>query len=422
MVPAASAMRVERSEDDDDTPSPSRALPYGLHTIDDDDVAAVVAALRSDLLAQGPRVAAFEAALGAATEAPHVVACSSGSAALHLALAALGVAAGDVCIAPDITFLATATAARLCGAEVVFADVDPLTGSMTPASLREALRRAGRRAKVAIPVHLGGRLCDMAGLQEVAQAFGVVLVEDSCHALGSVGPDGPAGAARRSAAATFSFHPVKTIACGEGGAVTTRDPDLAARMRRLRNHGVTRDVAEMTDADLSLDTDGAVNPWAYEQLELGFNYRMTDVEAALGLSQLKKLHRFAAARRELSMLYDALLAPLAPRVRPVATPRGQTPCPHLYVAHFDFPALGVDRPTLMRRLAARGVGAQVHYIPLHRQPYFARRYGPQRLDGADAYYAGVLALPLFPAMGAADVQRVVLTLASALGTRARVEE
>jgi UDP-4-amino-4,6-dideoxy-N-acetyl-beta-L-altrosamine transaminase len=392
----------------------SDILPYGRHLIEADDVAAVVAVLTGGQLAQGPRVAAFEQALAARTGAAHAVASSSGTAALHLALAALDVGPGDLCVVPAITFLSTATAPRFCGAEVVFADVDPMTGLMTPQTLRVALQGAPGPVKTALPVHLGGRLCDMAGLAAVASEFGVSLVEDAAHALGSVRGAERAGGCAHSAASCFSFHPVKTIACGEGGAVTTNDPALAGRMSRLRNHGVTHDPALMADADLSLDESGARHPWSYEQLELGFNYRMTDLEAALGLSQLGKLDRFVSRRLDLAQLYDQLLAPLGPVLQPIAVGADETPSLHLYAVRIDFEALGVSRDRVMRGLLARGVGTQVHYIPVYRQPYFAARTGPLRLAGAEAYYAQVLALPLFPAMSDEDAQRVAAALGDIL--------
>ena len=386
-------------------------IPYGRHLIEDDDVAAVVAVLRGGHLAQGPRVAAFEAALAARTGAAHAAAVSSCTAALHLALLALDVGPGDLCVVPAITFLSTATAARMCGAEVVFADVDAETGLMTPATLREALARAPGPVKVALPVHLGGRMCDMPALAAVAAEAGIVLVEDAAHAPGSVRAGVRAGGCAHSAAACFSFHPVKTMAAGEGGAVTTNDPDLAARVMRLRNHGVTHDPALMTDPALSLDAGGARHPWSYEQLELGFNLRMTDLEAALGLSQLGKLDRFMARRAELAALYDRLLAPLAPVVQPVRPAPDEHPSLHLYAVRIDFAALGKARDSVITALAAQGVGTQVHYIPVYRQPYFAARYGAQRLTGAETYYAQVLALPLFPAMTEADARRVAEALA-----------
>jgi UDP-4-amino-4,6-dideoxy-N-acetyl-beta-L-altrosamine transaminase len=394
----------------------SESLPYGLHLIEDDDVAAVTAALTSGLLAQGPRAQAFEAALAERTGTAHAVATSSGTAALHLALLALDVGPGDLVVVPAITFLSTATAARMCGAEVVFADVDPLTGLMTPETLLEALASATGPVKAALPVHLGGRMADMAGLAAVAGEAGVVLVEDCAHALGSRRGEARAGGCGRSAAACFSFHPVKTVAAGEGGAVTTNDAELAARIGRLRNHGVTRDEALMVDPELSLDDQGQRHPWSYEQLELGFNYRMTDIEAALGLSQLGKLDRFIARRAALAAAYDRRLEPLAPWVRPVRAGADEVPSLHLYQVLIDFPAIGKSRGQVARTLIAHGIGCQVHYIPLYRQPYFKARYGPMRLPGAEAFYAAVLALPLFPAMADADVDRVLRVLAATLTT------
>ena len=418
----------------------AKPLPYGLHLVETDDVLAVrevlhdgfvrsgrlaeaeaddiLSILSGELLAQGPEVKRFEQAFAAKVRSEAAVACSSGTAALHLALKALDVGPGDVCVAPAITFLSTATAAIFCGAEVVFADVDPDTGLMTSATLREACERAGGPVKAALPVHLGGRLCDMAALSQTAQSLGLVLVEDCCHALGSEHHiNGLAGENRFAEASVFSFHPVKTIACGEGGMVTTNSPVLAARIDRLRNHGVTRQPELLTDAELSLDQAGGPNPWSYEQLELGFNYRMTEIEAALGRSQLGKLDRFADRRRQLSAAYDRLLEPLSPWIRPIRAAADETVSPHLYPVHLHLAASGLDRAGLMRALLGKGIGTQVHYIPVYRQPYFVGRYGAQRLPGAEAYYSSTLSLPLFPAMADEDVQRVVLELALALGAK-----
>ena len=391
-------------------------LPYGRQLIDEADVVAVVAALRGERLAHGPKVGEFEAAFAAVTGAPEAVACSSGTAALHLALASLDLGPGDVCIVPAMTFLATATAARFCGAEVVFADVDARSGLLTAETFEAARRCAGPKAKCVVAVHLGGRICRMDEISDAARAVGVQVVEDACHALGGRDGQGDSvGACARSDAAAFSFHPVKTIAAGEGGMISTRDPERATRMRRLANQGVTKDLALIVDPELSLDAQGEVNPWSYEQVELGFNYRMNEIEAALGLSQLAKLDRFVRRRRELSLLYDLTLEPLGPVVQPVSPGApGQRIAPHLHQVLIDFEAAGVERATVMRRLAKHRVGTQVHYIPVYRQPYFAKRYGEMRLEGAEAFYARVLALPLFPAMRNQDVQRVASALAEAL--------
>jgi UDP-4-amino-4,6-dideoxy-N-acetyl-beta-L-altrosamine transaminase len=387
-------------------------MPYGRHLIEPDDVQAVAAVLTSGYLTQGPQVAAFEAAFAKRVGATHAVATSSCTAALHLALSALDVGPGDLVVVPAITFLSTATAARMAGAEVVFADVDPVSGLMTPQTFKDALASASGPIRAALPVHLGGRMVDMAGVAKVAEDAGVILIEDCAHAPGSVRAGYPAGSSKLSAASCFSFHPVKTLAAGEGGAVTTNDADIAARIGRLRNHGVTHDPDLMTDPELSLDEQGRRHLWSYEQLELGFNYRMTDIEAALGLSQLAKLDRFIGRRMAFAAAYDRLLEPLYPRVKPVKPSADETPSLHLYQVHIDFDAIGKTRDDVIRGLHAHQIGTQVHYIPLYRQPYFKARYGPMRLPGAEAFYAGVLALPLYPAMADGDPERVAAALAS----------
>jgi UDP-4-amino-4,6-dideoxy-N-acetyl-beta-L-altrosamine transaminase len=397
-------------------------LPYGRQTIEDDDVAAVVEALRADYLTTGPRVAEFEAAFAQAVGARCAAVCSSGTAALHLAMLALGVGPGDVVAAPAITFAATANSARFTGAEVVFADVDPDSGLMTPQTLAAALGRLeGRRLAAVLPVHLMGHAAELPAIRVLADAHGAAVVEDACHALGTTMDFGGAaervGDCRHSAMACFSFHPVKTIATGEGGMVTTNDPALAERIALFRSHGVTREAAAFRAPEMSLDAAGAANPWAYEMQELGFNYRLPDLLCALGLSQLAKLARFAARRRALAARYRERLAPLAPLVRPAAVPANCDPAPHLFVALIDFEAAGVTRAAAMRALAERGVGTQVHYIPVHRQPYYAERYGAPDLPGADAWYARCLSLPLFPAMADDDPDRVVEALKAVLGLK-----
>ena len=384
-------------------------LPYGRQSIDADDIAAVQRVLQSDYLTTGPEIPAFEAEFAAAVGAPHAIACNSATAALHLALAGLGAGQGDVCIVPTITFLATANAARYCGADVVFADVDPDTGLLTEATLTEALDRAGARARAVLPVHLAGALCDMAAIERVARKAGLLIVEDSCHALGTVTSAGPAGACRHSDAATFSFHPVKTLAAGEGGMLTTGDAALAQNAAEQRSHGVVRDAARFSRLD------GRAQPWAYEMQTLGHNYRMPDILAALGRSQLARLPDFAARRRRLAALYKDALAPLAPVVAaPVAQP-GVDPCRHLMNVRIDFEVAGAPRADVMARLRAAGVGSQVHYVPVHAQPYYVERYGEQALPGAEAYYAHTLSLPLYPSMADGDVDRVVAALGDALG-------
>ncbi len=381
-------------------------LPYGRQTIEDDDIAAVVAALKADFLTTGPTVEAFETAFAETVGARHAVACANGTAALHLAMLALDVQPGEVVIAPSITFLATANCARFVGAEVVFADVDPQSGLMTPETLSEALSRVGgRRLRAVLPVHLRGDVANLPELAALAADAGAVLVEDAPHALGSTMTFGNVGErvgdARHSAMATFSFHPVKTIATGEGGMVTTNDFALASRLRALRSHGMVR-------------PDGA-DPWWYEMPELGFNYRLPDILCALGLSQLAKLPRFAARRRALAKAYETALAPLAPVVQIAARPAWSDPVLHLLVALIDFTAAGMTRRDLVDRLRDRGVGSQVHYIPVHAQPYYRARYGDLDLPGAEAWYDRCLSLPLYPGMTDDDVGRVAEALRSILG-------
>ena len=383
-------------------------LPYGRQMIEDDDLAAVAAALRSDFLTTGPLVAQFEQAFAEKTGAAHAVACNSGTAALHLAALATDLTAGQAAIVPAITFLATANAARMTGAEVVFADVDPESGLLTQETFAAALQRAdasGHTVRAALPVHLNGQLCDLAGLAVAAEPRDVALIEDACHALGV-----PAiGAAQHSVAAIFSTHPVKAIATGEGGIVTTRDADMAARMRRLRSHGMTHDAASFANCELGF-TGPDSNSWYYEMQEIGWNYRIPDVLCALGISQLEKLERFHARRRQIAAAYDRLLAPLAPAVRPVSAPT-QRHGWHLYVVHIDFRALGTTRVQAMKALRDEGIGTQVHYIPLHLQPYYRHRYGEISLPGAETYYERCLSIPMFPAMSDADVDRVAAALA-----------
>ncbi|MCW5724117.1 MAG: UDP-4-amino-4,6-dideoxy-N-acetyl-beta-L-altrosamine transaminase [Maricaulaceae bacterium] len=386
-------------------------LPYGRQSIGDDDVAAVARALRSDFLTTGPEVPAFEAEFAVATGAAHAVACNSGTAALHLALAALGTGPGDVCIVPAITFVATANAARYCGADVVFADVDPDTGLMTPDSLRAALDRCGgRRVRAVLPVHLAGQCADMPAIAEISQAAGAAVVEDACHALGSLHAGGRrTGDCAFSAMACFSFHPVKTIACGEGGMVTSNDPALAGRMARLRSHGIERDPDRFEDAV------ARGQPWRHELQELGWNHRLPDINAALGRSQLAKLPQFAQRRRALAAAYDAAMPALAPLARPPGRVPDCDPCRHLYVARIDFAAAGKTRAAVMAALAAQGIGTQVHYYPVNAQPYYVRLYGEHALKGAAEYYETCLSLPLYPGMDDGDPALVVETLGKVLG-------
>ncbi|WPZ36937.1 UDP-4-amino-4,6-dideoxy-N-acetyl-beta-L-altrosamine transaminase [Thalassobaculum sp. OXR-137] len=393
---------------------PPPFLPYGRQCIDEADIAAVAEVLRGDFLTTGPTVDAFEAAFAAAVNALYAVACSSGTAGLHLAMMALGVGPGDVVIVPTVTFLASANCAVYVGAEPVFADVDPDTGLTTLAAISEAVERAGRdRVKAIVAVHLNGHCVDVAAL---AQAFPEIpIVEDACHALGAANGGETVGACTHSAIAMFSTHPVKTVASGEGGVLCTRDPVLDERMRRHRNHGMVRDPARFTDREAAFDAAGEPNPWYYEMPEPGYNYRLSDIHAALGLSQIGRLSGFVDRRRHLRGLYETALGRCGPHVRALPTAPGCDPAWHLSVALIDFAALDTDRGTVMRRLRDEGIGTQVHYFPVHRQPYFRETAPTPALAGADRYYERCLSLPLFPAMADEDVGRVVAALSRSLG-------
>jgi UDP-4-amino-4,6-dideoxy-N-acetyl-beta-L-altrosamine transaminase len=394
-------------------------LPYGRQLIEEDDISAVVEALKGDLLTTGPYVGRFENALARVAGSRHAVVCANGTAALHMAARALGLSHGSKVVVPTITFLATASAPHLNGAEIVFADVRPDTGLMGPEELQNALDRAGH-ADAVFNVHLNGQCGELEEIAALGRAHGARIVDDACHALGAafVASDGSARQVGSNAFAdltVFSFHPVKAIAMGEGGAVTSNDDDLCARLARARGHGMTREPQFFENLDEAFDADGAPNPWYYELIEPEFNWRANDIQCALGLSQLGKLGRFIARRRALVAHYDALLSGFAPLVRPIGRTRMCLPAWHLYVVQIDFAAAGASRSELMRRLAAEGIGSQVHYFPVHRQPFYAKRYGALSLPGAERYYERALSLPLFASMTEDDVGRVVETLIRNLG-------
>ena len=371
-----------------------RPLPYGRHELDDDDVAAVLDVLRSDWLTTGPKVDEFERALADTVGTAHAVAVANGTAALHAAYAALGLGPGDEVVVPALTFAATANAAVYCGATPVFADVDAHTLLVDPAAA-EAL--VGPRTRALVGVDYAGQPCDWDALRAVADRHGLALVADACHALGGTDAGRPVGSL--AGLSTFSFHPVKPVTTAEGGAVTTDDADLAARMRTFRNHGITTDHRQRAEA-------GA---WFYEQVELGFNYRLSDLQCALGITQLAKLGRFVARRSELAARYDELLADV-PGAEPLAVRDGVRHAYHLYVVRVP----GRDR--VFAALREAGIGANVHYVPVHLHPYYRRTLGTAEglCPVAEAEAARILSLPLFPAMHDEDVDRVVRALAAAL--------
>jgi UDP-4-amino-4,6-dideoxy-N-acetyl-beta-L-altrosamine transaminase len=382
-------------------------LSYGRQTIEDDDIAAVVEALRAPQLTCGPLVARFEAALAHWLGTPYATVCANGTAALHLAYAALGIGEGDEIITTPLTFSATAAAAYYVGARVRIADVDPRTGNLAPHSIEPLITP---RTRAIVPVHLGGLPADMDELSSIARRHGLRIIEDACHALGATYHGRPVGAGL-SDAVVFSFHPVKHITTGEGGAVIVRDPDVKRRLERLRQHGIERDHARL---------DAPAGPWVYEVRELGWNYRLSDIACALGIAQLTKLASFVQARRRLAAQYRAELAYVFGDggVEAPVELGDRESAYHLFAIAIDFERFGTTRARVMQALAEAGIGTQVHYIPLLDHPLHASRCPDntaQPRPGADRYYARTLSLPLYPTLSAGDVTQVVGELHRILG-------
>lgn len=395
-------------------------IPYGRQSIDDADISAVIDVLRGDWLTCGPAVERFEAELAKKTGSRHAISCSSGTAALHLAALALKLGPNDAVIVPTMTFLATANAARYVGSEVIFADVDPNTGLLTPDTLRQAIAaNPDKNIKAVFPVHLNGQSTDMVAIKAIADEHSLSIVEDACHALGgtqitATNMHAPIGSCAMGDMTVFSFHPVKTITTGEGGAITTNDDAIAQCLRELRSHGMIRVATSLHNTDMAFDSQGEPNPWYYEMQELGYNYRASDIHCALGQSQLKKLEGFTTRRNELVALYDRMLTPLQPYAMLIDRMTKDTASWHLYVVLINFEALGLMRSDVMRKLHEHGIGTQVHYIPVHKQPYYQGLYGETDLPGATAYYNRCLSLPLFPSMSEDDVAYVADTLINIL--------
>lgn len=385
------------------TPIRQTLLPYAHQLVEDDDVDAVVRVLRGEWLTTGPTVAEFERVFAERFGAAEAVAFSSGTAALHAAAYAAGLGPGDEAVTTPLTFCATANAVLYLGATPVFADVAADDLMLDPA---EAEREISPATKALVPVDYAGQPARLRELRALADAHGLLLVEDACHAVGARYEGRPIGSL--SDLSVFSFHPVKHVAAGEGGMVTTQDPELARRLRLFRNHGITTDFRERA----------AAGAWAYEMVDLGFNYRLTDIHSALGLSQLAKLDRSIARRRVIARRYDEAFAGLP--LRPVVPRAGADHVYHLYVVLLDIECLTVGRKEVFAALRAEGIGVNVHYVPVHLHPYYRERLGtaPGMLPVAEDAYERMLTLPLFPAMSDADVEDVVAAVekvASAFG-------
>jgi perosamine synthetase len=375
------------------TPVRDGLLPYGGQVIEDDDVEAVGAALRSGWLTTGPLVPAFEAACAQFVGTAEAVAVNSGTAALHAAAAALRIGPGDEVIVPAMTFAATSNAVVYQGGTPVFVDVDPATLLI---DVDAAARAVTKRTRAIFAVDYAGQSCDYDALRALCAAHGLALVADACHALGGSYHGRPVGSL--ADLSTFSFHPVKPITTAEGGVVTTEDPDLAARMRVFRNHGLNSDHRQRDEA----------GSWFYEMVELGFNYRLNDIQCALGLNQLRKLPPWLVRRRAIAAQYDAAFEDVA-AVQPLARVPDTVHGFHIYVVLFDLDRLRVDRAAIFRALRAEGIGVNVHYVPVHLHPYYRERFGtgPGLCPVAEDAYGRMLTLPVTPRMDDSDVADVV---------------
>lgn len=369
-------------------------IPYGKHHIDEADIQAVVDVLRSGVLTQGPAVEAFEQAVANYVGARYAVAVSSGTAALHLAALVAGVGPGTTLITSPITFVASANAALYAGGDVAFADIDPSTVNMSPLALKVALEK-NPNTKAVIPVHFAGLPCDMPAIKKLADGAGAAVIEDAAHALGASYPDGRrVGCCAHSLMTIFSFHPVKAIAAGEGGMITTNDEAAYRRLLRLRSHGINKMDDPFILMEQSL-TNGQLNPWYYEMQELGFHYRMTDMQCALALSQFGKLDKFIERRRELVRRYDDAFASL-PNCRPAQNIGRENSGHHLYVIRVNFETTGFTRQEMMLWLKSKGIGSQVHYIPVPMQPHYQNfKSLVSEYKEAKKYYDEALTLPLF---------------------------
>jgi UDP-4-amino-4,6-dideoxy-N-acetyl-beta-L-altrosamine transaminase len=381
-------------------------IPYGRQEVTQADIDAVTEVLRSDFLTQGPVVPRFEAAVAAHVGARHAVAVNSATSALHIACLALGLGPGDRLWTSPITFLASANCGLYCGAEVDFVDIDPRTFNLGVEALERKLQEAerqGRLPRVLVAVHLCGQPCDMAAIRRLSRQYGFAVIEDASHAIGGKYQGGWIGSGQYSDVTVFSFHPVKVVTSAEGGMALTNDAELARKLELFRSHGMTRDPRLMQGSD---------GPWYYEQVALGFNYRLTDLHAALGLSQVQRLDAYVRRRHELARRYDQLL-----QVLPVAA-QWQHPDSysgyHLYVVRLDRQRAGRTRRAIFEDLRARGIGVNVHYIPVHTQPFYRDLgFRPGQYPEAERYYEEALTLPLYPAMTLEQQDAVVAALREA---------
>jgi UDP-4-amino-4,6-dideoxy-N-acetyl-beta-L-altrosamine transaminase len=383
-------------------------IPYGRQDITQADIDAVVEVLRSDFLTQGPMVPRFERAVAEHCGVPHALAVNSATSALHIACLALGLGPGDWLWTSPITFVASANCGLYCGAQVDFVDIDPRTYNISVQALEAKLvvaEREGRLPKVVVPVHLCGQPCEMEAIHALGQKYGFRIIEDASHAIGGAYKGEPIGNCRYSDITVFSFHPVKIITTAEGGMATTRDDALAERMALLRSHGITRDPVRMTHPP-----DG---DWYYQQVDLGYNYRMTDVQAALGASQMARIGQYIARRHALARRYDNILQGL-PVTTPWQQPDGHSGL-HLYVIRLQLDRIAKSHSEVFSALRQRGIGVNLHYIPVYTQPYYRRMgFRPGDFPAAERYYAEAISLPMYATLSDAQQDEVAAALRSAV--------
>jgi len=384
-------------------------IPYGRQTISEADIQAVVDVLRSDFLTQGPAVPGFESSVANYCGAQYALAVNSATSALHIACLALGLGKGDRVWTSPITFVASANCALYCGAQIDFVDIDPQTYNMSVECLTDKLARAeinGCLPKVVIPVHLCGQSCDMEAIYRLSKQYGFKIIEDASHAIGGKYRGETIGNGRYSDITVFSFHPVKIITAGEGGMALTNDACLAKRMKLLRSHGITSDAADMISRP-------SEQLWFYQQIDLGFNYRMTDIHAALGLSQMRRLDEFVTLRHAIAQRYDEMFSDL-----PMAIPFQHPDCYsafHLYIIRLKFEQIGKTHRDVFDALRSAGIGVNLHYIPIYLQPYYQRLgFKPGYCPEAERYYAEIISLPMFPALTATEQDQVVNALRRAI--------
>jgi UDP-4-amino-4,6-dideoxy-N-acetyl-beta-L-altrosamine transaminase/dTDP-4-dehydrorhamnose reductase len=408
----------ERLQEQNTTyPLKNSFIQYGSQYIDNNDIQAVVKVLNSGRITQGLKIIEFEEGLAVYCQSRYAIAVNSGTSALHIACMAAGIKHGDEVITSPITFVASANCAVYCGAEPVFADIDPMTYNLSPVELGNKITK---RTRAVIPVHFAGQSCDMESISYIVKAaekkYGhkIYIIEDACHALGSFYKETVVGSCRYSDMAVMSFHPVKHITTGEGGAVLTNNKELDNKLRRLRSHGITSNPEEFFSKDLAFDSNNSrPNPWYYEQQDIGYNYRITDIQCALGLSQLEKLNTFRNRRRKIVCMYNKLFS----NIKHIQTPFESNECDsnfHLYVLLIDFEKIGMHRGKFMHTLLARGIQTQVHYIPVHTHPFYQKNFTTQWSDypSAEQYYKKCISIPLFPALTDSDVNKIFIEISA----------